>query len=89
MPAKDELLRKDLILQTLASLRLRDEGAAKTLDALGDSLKADSIGQVVSVPHIAQSAQRAIQTHLGEDVAGTVRIHEDFLDELAADLTPV
>ncbi|WP_242153308.1 hypothetical protein [Sphingomonas sp. BAUL-RG-20F-R05-02] len=65
MPAKDVTLRKDLIVQPLAELRLRDFPAARTLEALGDSLSADRIGQATHVALAVSSAPKALQTHLG------------------------
>jgi hypothetical protein len=69
MPAKEALLRKDHIVQPLADLRLRDPVATKALEVLADSLEADSLGRVVSVPPAAASAHKAIQSHLGHDAA--------------------
>jgi hypothetical protein len=60
LPAAPAIIRKDTIVQPLADLRPVAPEAAASLDALGDSLSADSIGEVVEVPHTARNALAAL-----------------------------
>lgn len=69
MPSTPAILRKDLIGQPLADLRPHNNAAVCILQALGDSLEAAGVGKAVQVPRAAESAHKALQTHLGHDAA--------------------
>lgn len=56
LPAPGETFRKDTILSPLEDLRPVSPPDAASLDALGDSLSADSVGRVVQVPEALKSA---------------------------------
>jgi hypothetical protein len=64
LPAEPAQLRKDYLARPLSDLRSHDSAAANTLEALGDSLRAENIGQVVRVPAEAGKAHKALEPHL-------------------------
>ena len=56
LPAPGETVRKDTLLSPLEELRPVAPFAASTLEGLGDSLSANSVGRVVQVPQAVKSA---------------------------------
>ncbi|MDF0490931.1 hypothetical protein PX554_22640 [Sphingomonas sp. H39-1-10] len=79
-PARPAQLRKDHIVKAPEKLRPHDPAAAKALEALGDTLRDDAIGQAVTVPVGVHHAHRALKKHLDWDIAGPLAALPFFAD---------
>lgn len=65
LPATPVTLRKDTIVQAFADLRPISPSSVATLEAIADSLNAESVGQVVRVPLAANDSYGALQRTYG------------------------